>query len=222
MPNNQLPVNTSPNLSQTYAQNALGVGANGQPQYSPTQLMPGQSSLDSGVTSNLDNQLGKYVSNGQMSDPDRQFVDSGVSGTSGLVPGASQISSGPINSSMTMPGLSDALAERANQKYSGNIAAARNLSNVESPYQESQRLAQLGGQYNAEQNLALTNYKQQLSSYLQENQAYNSWLQAKNNAGSAVLNSILGGIGAVGGAIAGTAIGGPAGGIAGAAAGSKL
>lgn len=164
-------------------------------QLGPNNLLEGQKSLDQDTLNRLNTQTTTAINHPEQ---DRQFLDSGVANTQKLVPGAGQIASSPINSSV--PGLAEALAGRAQRQYGDNIQSAKTLSDIESPYQQFGRLSQLSKQQNAYSNLQIKNYKEQLQYVAQQRQAFNEWARAKEQAQNSFLGSLLGGLGTVAGA----------------------
>lgn len=184
------------------------------PALSQNNLLPGQKTLDPDTLQRLTDQTNHAINNQQQ---DRQFVDRDVANTQKLLPGAGQINASPINSGMP-PGLGEALASRAQRSYDTSIQSAKTLSDIESPYQQSARLGQVGQQQNAYQSLQLKNYKEQMQYVLQQRQAYNDWVKAKNEANSSFLGGLLGGLGTLTGAV----LGGPLGAMAGGSIGSSV
>lgn len=175
--------------------------------FSQNNLLPGQKTLDPDSQNRLQNQINDAINNFSSR---RTFVDSGNAATQNLVPGAGQIASSPINSSV--PGLAGALAERAQRQYGDTMQSAKTLSDINSPYQQFSRLSQLGKQQNQFEQLQIKNYKEQVQYVAQQRQAYNEWLRAKQDAQSSFLGSLLGGVGM----LAGAALAGPLGlGVAG-------
>ena len=168
------------------------------PQLGPNNLLEGQKTLDADTVNRLNNQTSTAINHPEQ---ERQFVNSANAATQNLVPGAGQIASSPINSSV--PGLAGALAERAQRQYGDSMQSAKTLSDIESPYQQFSRLSQLSKQQNTYSNLQLKNYREQLQYVAQQRQAYNEWARAKEQAQSSFLGSLLGGLGTVAGATIG-------------------
>ncbi len=167
-------------------------------QLGPNSLLEGQKTLDQDTLGRLNAQTSTAINHPEQA---RQFIDSGLANTQKLVPGVGQITSSPINSSV--PGLAEALAGRAQRQYGDNIQSAKTISDIESPYQQFNRLSGLSKQQNAYSNLQIKNYKEQLQYVAQQRQAFNEWARAKEQAQNSFLGSLLGGLGTVAGAAIG-------------------
>jgi hypothetical protein len=160
---------------------------------SPTNLLPGQHTLDSGSQQQISNQLNQFASPEDMT---AQYTN-GMGNAQGFLSGGNISSLGGGAGAQ-----SQALQARGQQMFQQGLGNMKQNIALQSPTNLSNYYSKVGANLAANEQLKNANYQQQVQYMQQLRATNNAYNQALNQGSLGVLGSIIGGIGAAAGVAA--------------------
>jgi hypothetical protein len=173
----------NPGASQSYInQNTL----------SPTNLLPGQRTLDDQTQNLITNQLNQFQSPQDMTNQLTRGMQSTAQSFLPTAGPGSNVSLGAMGGPMT-----SALINNGSQMFQNQLNALQRNVAINSPLALSNYQSQAGANLGAYEQLKLKNYQQQAQYMLQAQQQQYQYQQALNQGAKGAIGSAIGGLGAI-------------------------